>query len=98
MKISQFISMKRAFLGMRQKELAKAVGVSVRTIQRYESGESIPSPEVRARIHMVLGNGLYIPQKSLSENQSKMLIFSKQEILIASALLVLFYLLLLIVR
>ncbi len=46
----------REYSGITQEELAQAIGKSVKTIQRYESGEGIPSTAILKKIGDILGH------------------------------------------
>lgn len=48
------VKKKRLEMGMTQKELARSVGVSVKTIQNYENGQTTPNVELMKRISMEL--------------------------------------------
>lgn len=41
---------KRLEMGMTQKELAKSVGVTAKTIQNYENGKTVPNVELMKKI------------------------------------------------
>lgn len=45
---------KRLKMGITQKELAKSVGVSAKTIQNYENGQTMPNVELMKKISMEL--------------------------------------------
>lgn len=48
----------REYAGVTQEDLAIALNKSIKTIQRYESGESIPSVATRKRIYDILGQAI----------------------------------------
>lgn len=65
---------KRKELGLTQKELAKKVGVSFRTIQNYESGLTPPTLSIVEKIILVLALDLeemFLPIKEESINYVK---------------------------
>src|SRR5215831_1462090 len=53
--IGAFLRDRRVALGLSQEALAEAVGVSARSINRWEQGRALPQPEVRRRLAEVLG-------------------------------------------
>ena len=58
---------RRIELGLSQKELAKKVGVSFRTIQNYENKKTTPTSAVMEAISIALGMGL---EKLINNNES----------------------------
>lgn len=58
---------RRIELGLSQKELAKKVGVSFRTIQNYENKKTTPTSAVMEAISIALGMGL---EKLINDNES----------------------------
>ena len=65
---------KRKELGLTQKELAKKVGVSFRTIQNYEGGLTPPTLSIVEKITLVLGvdfEQMFLPINDESINYVK---------------------------
>lgn len=58
---------RRIELGLSQKELAKKVGISFRTIQNYENKKTTPTSAVMEAISIALGMGL---EKLINNNES----------------------------
>ena len=54
MSIGDKIRQQRRILGMKQEELSKQVGVSLKTVQRWESGERSPRMEEMDKLAEVL--------------------------------------------
>jgi putative transcriptional regulator len=55
----------RASKGWSQEYLARLVGVSLNTVQRWESGKTVPSPLAMNRLREVLGDTLEDKQPRL---------------------------------
>lgn len=68
-RISERIRAARKFRGWSQSQLAKAIGLSLRAVQRYEAGETIPKTPVLAAIARVLN----INEKWLITGEGEML-------------------------
>ena len=51
-----------------QEQLARKIGVSLNTVQRWESGSTYPSPLARERLHEILEPGI---KAALAEGLSK---------------------------
>lgn len=64
------IQKRRKELGLNQSELAKKLGVSVKTISNYENGEVIPISK-KALLHEILSNNTLKEEEVLLENGSK---------------------------
>ena len=58
---------RRIELGLSQKELAKKVGISFRTIQNYENKKTTPTSAVMEAISIALGMGL---EKLINDSES----------------------------
>lgn len=56
-KIGLAIWRARKEAGLSQKDLAELIGVSVKTIRKWENGERIPRPEAIARIEAIIKAG-----------------------------------------
>jgi transcriptional regulator with XRE-family HTH domain len=54
---------------MSQKELAIQMNVSIKTIQRYEDGTTIPSPSTLKQLGDILGQSLIKQDGSISESE-----------------------------
>ncbi len=62
---AEHIKIKRRMQGLSQRELAEAVGASVRTIRRIEAGVTIPHEDLLRTIAQILP--IYFPQKRTNE-------------------------------
>src|SRR5690349_2277596 len=60
----------RAGLGLSQDELAQQTGLSLRTIQRIENGETVPRGDSLRRLHQALGVTV---EELLADKTGKML-------------------------
>jgi len=64
-KIKEF----REDAGLTQSELADRMGISEKTIQRYEKGTTIPSTSQLKQIGDILGQNLIIKEGNISEGE-----------------------------
>jgi len=59
----------REDIDMSQKDLAIQMDVSVKTIQRYEDGTTVPSPSTLKQLGDILGQSLIKQDGSISESE-----------------------------
>lgn len=63
--VAERIKRYRVSMGLSQEQLARQIGVSWATVQRWESGKTLPSPLAMVRLDEILGDVLEREQPRL---------------------------------